>query len=313
MSAPPSTYQANLSRREEMAVSGAAMSKAPWKLAGAAGVMRGADLAAIWPPPALLPPGVATPLSMGIVAFFAVAGAGALVRSRHSRALRWARSRPWRFAVMPGGRSRDRRVRAGRRGRQRISGGAFTAIWHGALAFAPTGWSGRSSGRAATSEPDQAKPDRAGRQALRVRRRPRSVATAAPGGDPVLARAGRRAARAARTRRAASGSAPRPGLPGTRRRGAARVVQQHGDAAVQAADQRLQHRRRDAPGVHSRPQEPHSTGVSPSSRAVRRAGPAQHAVRAAGTASAASPVTSAIRSVALVRSDRVARGPRTVR
>jgi len=39
MSAPPSTYQANLNRREEIAVSGAALSEAPWKLAGATGVV----------------------------------------------------------------------------------------------------------------------------------------------------------------------------------------------------------------------------------------------------------------------------------
>ncbi len=105
MSAPPSTYQNNnLNRREEMAVSGAALSEAPWKLAGATGVVvAGADLLMHlafhllsfrleW----------AAAISMGIVAFWAVAGAGALVRSRHSRALRWARSRPWRFAVLPG-------------------------------------------------------------------------------------------------------------------------------------------------------------------------------------------------------------------
>ncbi len=100
MSAPPSTYQADLSRREEMAVSGAAMSDAPWKLAGTAGVIvTAADMVAhlIFFHLEFL-----TPVSLGIAAFFAVAGAGALVRSRHSRALRWARNRPWRFAVMPG-------------------------------------------------------------------------------------------------------------------------------------------------------------------------------------------------------------------
>ena len=109
MSAPPSTYQTNLSRREEMAVTGTVLSDAPWKLAGAAGVVvTGADLLMHlafhllsfrleW----------ATALSMGAAAFFVVAGAGALVRSRHSRALRWARSR-----------HRDRGVRAHRAARQ---------------------------------------------------------------------------------------------------------------------------------------------------------------------------------------------------
>ncbi len=40
-------------------------------------------------------------LAMGAVAFFVVAAAGALWRARPSRAVRWARSNPWRFAVMP--------------------------------------------------------------------------------------------------------------------------------------------------------------------------------------------------------------------
>jgi len=141
MSAQPSTYQANLTRREEMAVSGAALSQAPWKLAGAGGVaVAGADLVAHlafhllsfrleW----------ATSLSMGIVAFFAIAGAGALVRSRHSRALRWARSRPWRFAVAPGAAAAILVFVLTMVDGSGILGSAFTAIWHGALAFAFTG------------------------------------------------------------------------------------------------------------------------------------------------------------------------------
>jgi hypothetical protein len=35
------------------------------------------------------------------VAFFVVAAAGALWRAGSGRAVRWARSNPWRFAVMP--------------------------------------------------------------------------------------------------------------------------------------------------------------------------------------------------------------------
>src|SRR5215469_1861909 len=141
MSAPPSTYQANLSRREEMAVSGAAMSEAPWKLAGATGVVvAGADLMLHlvthlfsfrleW----------ATALSMGVVAFFAVAGAGALVRSRHTRALRWARSRPWRFAVAPGAAAAIIVFVLTMLHGSGILGSAFTAVWHGAIAYALTG------------------------------------------------------------------------------------------------------------------------------------------------------------------------------
>lgn len=141
MSAPPSTYQANLSPREEMAVTGAALSEAPWKLAGAAGVVvAGADLVTHlafhllsfrleW----------ATSLSMGVVAFFAVAGAGALVRSRKSRALRWARSRPWRFAAAPGAAAAIIIFALTVLHGSGIFGSAFTALWHGAIAYAVTG------------------------------------------------------------------------------------------------------------------------------------------------------------------------------
>jgi hypothetical protein len=141
MSAPPSTYKSDLNRREEMAVSGAALSEAPWKLAGATGVVvAGADLLTHlafhllsfrleW----------AAAISMGIVAFWAVAGAGALVRSRHSRALRWARSRPWRFAVLPGAAAAIVIFVLAVLDGSGVLGGAFTAVWHGAIAYALTG------------------------------------------------------------------------------------------------------------------------------------------------------------------------------
>ncbi len=137
MSASPSTYQANLSRKEEMAVSGAAMSEAPWKLAGAAGaVVAGGDMLAHL---LFFHLEFLTPVSMGIAAFFAVAGAGALVRSRHSRALRWARNRPWRFAVAPGAATAILVFVLTVLHGSGVFGSAFTAIWHGALAFGATG------------------------------------------------------------------------------------------------------------------------------------------------------------------------------
>ena len=152
MSAPPSTYQTNLSRREELAVSGAALSDAPWKLAGAAGlVVTGADLLLhlfalhlAW----------ASALSMGSVAFFAVAGAGALVRSRRSRALRWARSRPWRYAIAPGAACAIVVFVLTVLHGSGVGGAAFTALWHGGLAYALTGMVGavvRPRGRDASA------------------------------------------------------------------------------------------------------------------------------------------------------------------
>ena len=141
MSAPPSMYESNLNRREEIAVSGAALSEAPWKLAGTTGVVvAGADLVTHlafhllsfrleW----------VTALSMGVVAFWAVAGAGALVRSRRSRALRWARSRPWRFAVAPGAAAAVIVFVLAVLDGSGVLGGAFTAIWHGTIAYGLTG------------------------------------------------------------------------------------------------------------------------------------------------------------------------------
>ncbi len=203
MSAPPSTYQANLSRREEMAVSGAALSNAPWKLAGATGVIvAAADIVAhlIFFHLEFL-----NPVALGVAAFFAVAGAGALVRSRNSRALRWARSRPWRFAVHAGSRRRHHRVRPGRASPAAVSPAAsFTRSGTARWPSVPPGWSARSSGRAATSEPDP------GQALIEPAARPsrRSAAAAAAcrlrGRGSRARLPGQPRARGARTRRAAA-------------------------------------------------------------------------------------------------------------
>ncbi len=102
MSAPTHNDQ-DLSRREEMTVSSAAMSGAPWGAAAATGgVVAVADMGLH-----IIGGGFGTvaalsgSLAMGVVAFFVVAAAGALWRARPSRAIRWARSHPWRFAVLP--------------------------------------------------------------------------------------------------------------------------------------------------------------------------------------------------------------------
>jgi hypothetical protein len=140
MSASPNTYQADLTPREEMAVHGAALSEAPWKLAVGAGVVTtGADMLAHL---VFFHPELFTPVSMGVVAFFAVAGAGALVRSRHSRALRWARSRPWRFAALPGAAAAIIVFVLTVLHGSSIPGSVFTALWHGALTYGVTGVTG---------------------------------------------------------------------------------------------------------------------------------------------------------------------------
>jgi hypothetical protein len=140
MSAPPSTSESTLTRREELAVSGAALSDAPWKLAGATGiVVAGADLALHL---VTLHLAWAAALSMGAVAFFAVAGAGALIRSRRSRALRWARGRPWRFALMPGAAAAIVVFVLTVLHGSGLAGAVYTSLWHGAIAFALTGAAG---------------------------------------------------------------------------------------------------------------------------------------------------------------------------
>src|SRR5215469_2264910 len=132
MSAPPSTSESALTRREELAVSGAALSDAPWKLAGADLALHLVTLHLAW----------AAALSMGAVAFFAVAGAGALVRSRRSRALRWARSQPWRFALMPGAAAAIVVFVLTVLHGSGVLGSVYTSLWHGAIAFALTGMAG---------------------------------------------------------------------------------------------------------------------------------------------------------------------------
>jgi len=130
-----------LSRRDEITVSGAALSSAPWSAAAVTGgVVAAGDLGLQLIGGHI---GLATlsgPLSLGVAAFFAVAAVGALLRARQTRALAWVRQNPWRYALVPalacaavvlpvalvlGG--------AG------VFGAVFDAFWHGLLVFGVTG------------------------------------------------------------------------------------------------------------------------------------------------------------------------------
>lgn len=144
MSTPLPNDQQGLSRREELTVSGAAMADVPWAVAGAAGVVvAGADLLLHLMGGHL---GLSSSLSAGTVALFTVAGGSVVVRRRASRAARWARSHPWRFAFLPGAATAVivfvLSVIAG----SSPLGGAFTALWHGAIAFGLTGGVGAIAG-----------------------------------------------------------------------------------------------------------------------------------------------------------------------
>jgi len=145
MSAPPRKDEPGLTRRDELAVSSAAMSQAPWGAAGVAGaVVTGGDLMlhVLGGHLALTPS-----LAAGSVAFFAVAGGGAMFRSQSGRAMRWARSNPWRFAVLPGAATAvvvfELAVILGSSG---IIGGGFDALWHGAITYGLTGVAGSVAG-----------------------------------------------------------------------------------------------------------------------------------------------------------------------
>src|ERR1700735_1298612 len=147
MSAPTHNEQ-DLSRREELSVSGAAMSGAPWGAAVVTGgVVAAGDLGLhiIHSGLGLHLSGLSGSLAMGAVAFFVVAAAGALWRARPSRAIRWARSNPWRFAVMPA-----LACAAIALVLSVLTGGGIidpvlSGLWHGGLVYGLTGAAGLAS------------------------------------------------------------------------------------------------------------------------------------------------------------------------
>ena len=142
MSASTHTDQ-DLSRREEMTVSSAAMSAAPWGAAAVTGgVVAAGDLGLHLIGGGLGLGALSGSVAMGAVAFFVVAAAGALWRARPSRAIRWARSNPWRFAVMPA-----LACAAVVLVLSVVTGGGlihpvFSGLWHGGVVYGLTGAAG---------------------------------------------------------------------------------------------------------------------------------------------------------------------------
>jgi hypothetical protein len=145
MSAPTQSEN-GLSRREEMSVSGAAMSGAPWGAAVVTGgIVAVGDLGLHIIGSGVGLSAVSGSVAMGVLAFFVVAAAGALWRARSGRAIRWARSNPWRFAVLPalacaaivlvlsvvtgGG----------------VIHGVLSGLWHGGVVYGLTGVAGVAS------------------------------------------------------------------------------------------------------------------------------------------------------------------------
>jgi hypothetical protein len=144
MSAPTHSDQ-DLSRREEMTISGAAMSGAPWGAAVVTGgVVTLGDLGLHIIGTSVNMGALSGSLALGAVAFFVVAAAGALWRGK-GRAIRWARSNPWRFAVMPAvACAAVAFVLAVVTGGGMIDG-VLSGLWHGGAVFGLTGVAGAVS------------------------------------------------------------------------------------------------------------------------------------------------------------------------
>jgi hypothetical protein len=139
MSAPTHSEQ-DLSRREELSVSGAVMSGAPWGAAVVTGgVVAAGDLGLHVIGSGLGLHALSGSLAMGAVAFFVVAAAGALWRARPSRAIRWARSNPWRFAVLPAIACAAVALVLSVVTGGGVFHGVLSGLWHGGLVYGLTG------------------------------------------------------------------------------------------------------------------------------------------------------------------------------
>ena len=139
MSAPTHNEQ-DLSRREELSVSGAAMSGAPWGAAVVTGgVVAAGELGLHVIGSGLGLHALSGSLAMGAVAFFVVAAAGALWRARPSRAIRWARSNPWRFAVLPAIACAAVALVLSVVTGGGVLDGVLSGLWHGGLVYGLTG------------------------------------------------------------------------------------------------------------------------------------------------------------------------------
>ena len=152
MSTPLRNNEQGLSRKEELAVSSAAMTDVPWGVAvGAGAAVTGADLVLHVIGGHL---GLGSSLSAGTVALFTVAGGSVVVRKRAGRAARWARNYPWRFAVLPGAATAVIVfVLSMVLGSGHFFGSGFTALWHGAIAYGLTGAAGAIAGTRTRNRP----------------------------------------------------------------------------------------------------------------------------------------------------------------
>src|ERR1700759_1955807 len=136
----PRMHEPGLNRSEEASVPVAAMSQAPWTGAAVTGgVLTLGDFG--WHVIAghFGLGGFGDSLSLGVLAFMVVAASGALLRERSTRAIRWARANPWRFALLPGAACAAIVIAAAVLLGGGIVGPVFAGLWHGLVAFGLTG------------------------------------------------------------------------------------------------------------------------------------------------------------------------------
>jgi hypothetical protein len=129
-----------------MSISGAAMSGAPWGAAVVTGgVVAAGDLGLHVIGSGLGVGALSGSLAIGAVAFFVVAAAGALWRARPSRAIRWARSNPWRFAVLPAVACAVVALVLSVVTGGGVIDGVWSGFWHGGVVYGLTGIAGATS------------------------------------------------------------------------------------------------------------------------------------------------------------------------
>jgi hypothetical protein len=123
-----------------MAISGSVMSAAPWSAAAVTGgVVAAADLGLHVIHGNIHLAALSGSLAAGAGIFLVVAAAGALWRAKGGRAARWARSNPWRFAVLPAVAAAAIALVL-----SMVTGGGiihpiFSALWHGGAVYGLTG------------------------------------------------------------------------------------------------------------------------------------------------------------------------------
>ena len=130
----------DLSRREEMSVSSAAMSGAPW--GGAAvtgGVVAAADLGLHVIGGTVGVAALSGSVAFGAAVFLVVAAGGALLRTKAGRAARWARNNPWRFAVLPAVAAAAIALVLTVITGGGMFHGVLSGLWHGGAVFGVTG------------------------------------------------------------------------------------------------------------------------------------------------------------------------------